>query len=98
MSQSKVDPMHRQLREILRHEFSQVAELSSVYLVTNGRELDVYARTRADDAHVAELAFECFRDATDRIMVECPSAPYLVWYGLTTKAVPRAQEIDLCVN
>lgn len=75
-----------------------VPNVEALYLVKKPRNmLDLYARVKdgIEPDSVTELAFEAFRDAADRIMVEAPSAPYVTWYGLIQRRLPGAEEIKL---
>lgn len=64
---------------------------------TRGNMMDLYAQVKPgiDPDSATELAFEAFKDAADRLMVEDPSAPYFTWYGLVENPRPNAEELKL---
>lgn len=82
-----------QVKAILTREFKQVPGLVS--LSFRKGELHAQAALFVDPVTRADAAFEAFRDAVDRIMVEAPRAPYLTWCGVTRAPVPGAEVIRL---
>lgn len=85
------------VRTILTDEFKMVPNLRALFFVPERNMGNLYAQPRAgvDPTTIAELAFEAFKDAADRLMSEAPGAPYITWYGLTQAPIPGAEEIRL---
>lgn len=82
----------KQVRGILTDAFT-FPGLRTLYLAKSGT---LTARVRVHSPEVEARAFEAFQAAVDRLVLEAPAAPFIVWAGVTTELVSGAKEVTSC--